>query len=86
VVQNKAIEKNDLRADAITCSTCLRSLARAASDLRATSERKGKNLNGVTGFYLEAKARIWPRLSYTCHIRSAADLLDVFEVLRERGL
>jgi len=42
-------------------------------------ERKENNVNGFKGFYLEADARTWPRLSYVCHIRSTADsccLLD----------
>ena len=36
------------------------------------SERRGDNLKSFTGFYLEAKARIWPWQSYFCRIRSAA--------------
>ena len=38
------------------------------------SKRRGINLKGLQDFYLKAKARIWPWLSYMCHIRSTADL------------
>ena len=33
----------------------------------------GNNLKGLNDFHLKAKARIWPRLSYMCHIRSTAE-------------
>jgi len=36
------------------------------------AERKGNQLKGLKDFYLNAKARIWPWLSYMCHIRSTA--------------
>jgi len=36
------------------------------------SERRGNNLEGFKDFDLQAKARIWSSLSYTCHIRLAA--------------
>ena len=39
---------------------------------RAASERRGNNLNGYKDFYLRAKARIRPLLSYMCHIRSTS--------------
>jgi len=39
----------------------------------SSSERRGNNLNGLKDFYMNAKARIWPRLSYVCHIRSTED-------------
>ena len=37
-----------------------------------TSERRGNNLKGFTDFNLKAEARIWPWLSYMCHICSKA--------------
>ena len=33
-------------------------------------ERKGINLKDFKDFYMKAKARIWPGLSYMCHFRS----------------
>jgi len=38
-----------------------------------TFERRGNNVKHVNDFYLKAKARIWPCLSYVCNIRSTAD-------------
>ena len=35
-------------------------------------ERSGNTLKRYKRFYLEAKARMWPWLSYLCHIRSKA--------------
>ena len=32
---------------------------------------KKNNLNGVKDFKLKAKAKVWLRLSYLCHIRSS---------------
>ena len=34
-----------------------------------TPERRGNDLKGLNDFYLQTKARIWPILSYLCHIR-----------------
>ena len=34
-------------------------------------ERRGNHLKVLKDFYLKAKARIWHRLAYMCHIRSA---------------
>ena len=42
------------------------------TSVHAATERRGNNLRGFEDIYLEAKARIWPRLSYMYHIRSAA--------------
>jgi len=51
--------------------TPLPTQGRAFSSFRTPpTERRGNNLNRGKNFYLEAKARIWPRLSYMCHIRS----------------
>jgi len=36
------------------------------------AERSGKNLTRLQDFDLKAKARLWPGLSYLCHIRSEA--------------
>ena len=36
-------------------------------------KRRGNNSKELTGFYLKAKARIWPGLSYMCHVHSTAD-------------
>ena len=35
-------------------------------------ERRGNTLEGYNDFSLKSKARIWPCLSYMCHIRSIA--------------
>jgi len=40
---------------------------------RTASERRWNTLKSFKGFYLNAKARSWPRLSYQCHIGSTAD-------------
>jgi hypothetical protein len=40
-------------------------------DLSA-SEPKGNNFTGAKDFYMQAKAMIWPRLSYVGQIRSTA--------------
>ena len=47
------------------------SRGRSALDVSAV-ERRGDNLEGFNDFYRKAKARIWPWLSYMCHIRSIA--------------
>ena len=39
----------------------------------SASERRGSRLKGFKDFYLKAKAKIWPCLTYMCHIRSTAD-------------
>ena len=36
---------------------------------------RGNNLKGLKDFCLKAKARIWPCLSYVCHIRARAVLV-----------
>jgi len=36
---------------------------------QTATERKRNNFKDVKDFYLKAKARIWPGLSYMCHIR-----------------
>ena len=41
--------------------------------LQAGAERRGNHLRGFEDFYLNARARIWPRLSY---MRSTADMPD----------
>jgi len=53
------------------------SVSRAKVNRRTASERRGDNLKGFEGFYLKAKARIWPGLSYVCQIRSTAALRDM---------
>ena len=37
----------------------------------SASERNANNLKIIQDFDLKDKARIWPRLSYVCHIRSS---------------
>ena len=37
-----------------------------------TSEQRGNNSKACKNFYLKDKARIWPRLSCMCHVRSAS--------------
>jgi len=39
----------------------------------SASERRGNNLGDFHDLYLQVKARIWPRLSYMCHVRSTAE-------------
>ena len=36
---------------------------------------KREQLKSVKDLYLKAKARIWPCLSYVCHVRSTAESL-----------
>ena len=53
-----------------------------ASSLSATSdsfaaEPRGNEIKGFKSFYLKAKARIWSRLSFMCHIRSTAKLICI---------
>ena len=38
--------------------------------------RRGKHLKGFKNFCLKATARIWPRLSYMCHICSKLVSID----------
>ena len=38
--------------------------------------RKGKTFTGFQDFYLKAKARMWPCLSYMCHVHSTAESLN----------
>ena len=44
----------------------------AAKSARA-SQRSRDNLKRFQDFHLNAKARIWPRLPYMCHIRSTSE-------------
>ena len=46
--------------------------ARATRDLKVTFRVRfgSTTAKGFNDVYLEAKARIWPCLSYMCHIRS----------------
>ena len=38
----------------------------------SSTVRRSNRLKGFEDFYLNAKARIWPWLSYVCHVRSTA--------------
>jgi len=40
------------------------------------AERTGSHFQGLEDFSVEAKARIWPWLSYLCHIRSTVKLIN----------
>jgi hypothetical protein len=44
----------------------------AVVNLLPTSERRGNRVMFFNDFYLKAQARVWPRLSCMCHVRSAA--------------
>ena len=44
-----------------------------SSNPRPASERRRNNLKYFEGFYLKVKSRIWPGLSWMCHIRSTAE-------------
>ena len=48
-------------------------------------ERRVNNLKVSRDFYLEAKARIWPWLSYMCHIGSTAAYESRRRMLRPSG-
>ena len=49
---------------------------RGRGSVEPVTQRRGNNVKGVRDFCLKAKARIWPRLSCMCHIRSTAVLLS----------
>ena len=54
-----------------------------------TSERRGDNLKRVGDFCREAKARIWPRLSYVCRFapqRSHHDRICIEFMTSDRKL
>ena len=45
----------------------------------AAAERKGNKAKHFKGFYLKAKTRTWPWLSFMCNVRSEA--VSVVEVV-----
>jgi hypothetical protein len=42
----------------------------------ATAERSGNSLTEFEDLDLKSKARIWPRLSYMCHMHTPVDPQD----------
>ena len=53
----------------------LRALRTSDRDVSYKQCRRGNNFKGSMDFHLKAKARIWPWLSYVCHIRLSKRLV-----------